>query len=179
MIKTALVNSYFEWLCRKVCNPAQRQNYSELLYFLHSVEFTSVLIMDRNRAEDGTSLRYRYSYEKNIDSNEVYSVLDEPCSVLEMMVALSIRCEEDIMGNNEEGDRTGKWFWKMIESLGLSDFTDSYFDLDEAEIIISRFLARDYDRNGQGGLFTVPGSPQDLRDVEIWIQMNWYINPLT
>ena len=75
--------------------------------------------MDGNRAEDGIDLRYRFGHEQHYSDAMVASFLDDrPCSVLEMMIALSIRCEEHIMDDPDVGNRTGQWFWSMIASLG-------------------------------------------------------------
>lgn len=177
MTSEKIEKSYFKWMCQLVSDKGQEVEYDKLLYFLSSIEFTYSNPMDRNRYGDGLSLRYRFAYDKHFDSEEIRLVLDEPCSVLEMMVALALRCEEDIACSTE-GDRTCVWFWKMIESLGLIDMTNEYFDIDEAELIIFRFLDRDYDRTGHGGLFTVHGAPYDMRDAEIWMQMNWYMNSI-
>ena len=173
-----IVKSYFDWMCNLVCDNEQKKKYSELLYFLSSVEFTYTIFMDKNRFQDGITLRYRYAYDLGLDTEEVHRVLDEPCSVLEMMVALALKCEENLMTSTDHDNRTGTWFWSMINSLGLMDMTDEFFDIDECENIISRFLERDYDRTGSGGLFTVKGREQDMRDVEIWLQMNWYISQM-
>ena len=40
-------------------------------------------------------------------------------------------------------------------------------------------LERKYSRNGDGGLFTVNHSRYDLRSVEIWYQMCWYLDENT
>ena len=47
----------------------------------------------------------------------------------------------------------------------------------EAEQVIFRFLDRNYQRDGSGGLFIVHGHG-DLRNVEIWYQMLWYLNDI-
>ena len=173
-----IVKSYFDWMCDLICTRQQQKEYSELLYFLSSVEFTYVIFMDKNRYQDGLSLRYRFATHYGIDLDEMHRVVDEPCSVLEMMIALAVRCEENLMTSTEYDNRTGTWFWNMVDSLGLTDMTDEFFDIDKCEIVISRFLERDYDRTGVGGLFTVKGREQDMREVEIWMQMNWYISQL-
>ena len=41
---------------------------------------------------------------------------------------------------------------------------------------VTNFLNRNYLLNGKGGLFTIPNTNIDLRDVEIWYQMNLYID---
>ena len=93
-----------------------------------------------------------------------------------MMVALSLRCEEQIMRDYDIGDRTCVWFWGMIRSLGLEEMEDRYFQEKAADYIIQRFLDRGYKSNGEWGLFTVRNPRRDMRDVEIWYQMCWYLN---
>lgn len=176
-----LTKRYFEWMCRLVCDEkyADGQSYQTLLTYLHDRDFTYILEFDGNRAADGIDLRYRFAYEHCYDHTLVLDCLDrESCSVLEMMVALALRCEEDVMDDPEEGNRTGEWFWAMIHSLGLDGMTDLYFDEIRADQIINRFLHREYAPNGRGGLFTINNYKHDLRDVEIWHQMCWYLNDI-
>ena len=59
----------------------------------------------------GVGLRYRYSIYLKRD--DVIDILNEPCSVLEMILALAIRCEDTIMANVRYGDRTTQWFWSI------------------------------------------------------------------
>jgi hypothetical protein len=133
--------------------------------------------MDGNRAEDGIDLRYRFGYEQGYDSPMIATLLDDrPCSVLEMLIALAIRCEEHIMNDPDIGNRTGQWFWNMIINLGLGFMDDTKFDENYVKDVISRFLYRKYKRNGEGGLFTVEHCKNDLRTVEIWYQMCWYLD---
>jgi hypothetical protein len=133
--------------------------------------------MDGNRAEDGIDLRYRFGYEQGYDSPMIATLLDDrPCSVLEMLIALAIRCEEHIMDDPDIGNRTGQWFWNMIINLGLGFMDDTKFDENYVKDVISRFLYRKYKRNGEGGLFTVEHCKNDLRTVEIWYQMCWYLD---
>ena len=82
------------------------------------------------------------------------------------------------MDNPQYGDRTTQWFWGMINNLGLGHMFNEYFDRDEARYIVNRFLDREYEPNGKGGLFTVRNGTSDLRDVEIWDQLNWYLNDI-
>lgn len=169
-------NDYFGWLYDLACDG--RKEYRRLCEFLDSVEFTYVLPMDDNRYGDGISLRYRYGYECDIPGAIIASNLDNrPCSVFEMMTALALRIEEDIMSKKGE-DRTSKWFIDMLESLGLDYMTDELFNKERAEKIIGFFLDREYSSDGEGGLFTIPERPnnRDMRDVEIWYQAMWYVN---
>lgn len=179
MTRTELNDEYFNWMCQLVYDErySKRLSYRKLLYLLHDIEFTYKIAMDGNRYEDGTDLRYRFGYEHEYEGAMISEYLDDrPCSVLEMLIALAIRLEEHIMDDPDIGNRTGQWFWNMIINLGLGSMDDAKFDRNRAEKNIQRFLNRDYERNGKGGLFTVEHCRYDLRDVEIWYQACWYLD---
>lgn len=181
MTRNELNRKYFEWMYQLVCDGKyfERLSYRKLLNHLHDIEFTYIIGMDGNRAEDGIDLRYRFGYECQYNNPMIATYLDDrPCSVLEMLIALAMRCEEHIMDNPDIGNRTGQWFWNMITNLGLKDMSDSNFESYHIEAVISNFLNRKYNRNGKGGLFTVKNCDRDLRTVEIWYQMCWYLDEL-
>ncbi len=158
---------------------SDRPSYQKLLLYLNEIDFDYSIPMDDNRASDGIDLRYRFGYEMDINDSVVACFLDnKPCSVLEMMVALSLRCEENIMLDPEFGNRIGEWFWEMIDSLGLSDMTDDNFDSEYVDEVIFDFMNHNYSRNGKGGLFTVKNCKFDMRTIEIWQQMNAYLNSI-
>lgn len=178
MFRDQIINDYFEWLWNFTKCRGHSQN-RKIITLLHNIEFRYSIPMDANREEDGIDLRYRFITEVGIPKNyqEVYGYLDGPCSVLEMMIALAIRCEESIMDDPDIGDRTSEWFWLMMKNLGLDYMSDRKFDRNIAEEKISIFLDRKYKRNGEGGLFVVNGR-RDLRKVEIWYQMCWYLDTI-
>lgn len=166
---------YFEWLCHFVYDGSSPTKYDKLLSALHDISFVAVLPMDDNRSADGIELRYRFGYEKGVQQPIVASELDNrQCSMLEMLVALCLRCEESIMANSEYGDRTSQWFWNMIVNLGLGKMTDEHFDINETRSIILRFMNHEYGPNGEGGIVRVYNRG-DLRNVEIWYQVMWYL----
>ncbi len=170
---------YFDWMYELVCDEwdSVNQSYSELLSILDSIEFECSLPMDSNRFEDGVDLRYRFGYENGIDDAEIAHELDNrPCSVLEMMVALAIRIEEQIMSDPDIGNRTGQWFMNMLTSLGLSGMEDNNLDVSYIHKTIDKFLNHKYERNGKGGLFTVQDRNCDMRRTEIWYQAMWYLD---
>ena len=175
-----LMRDYFEWLCGLVCDDRHPfELYSELLSYMFGTEFTYVIDMDGNRYEDGISLRYRFGNCFDLTDTIVNWFMSEsPCSVLEMMIALCIRCEEHIMSDPDVGDRTSTWFWDMVDSLGLIGQTNSRIRPERVQEVLADFLDRNYDPDGHGGLFTLRHSNVDLRDVEIWCQMMWYLNDL-
>lgn len=174
-----ILNEYFEWMIRLVCDGkySRRLSWRKLFRLLHETEFIYILGMDENRADDGTDLRYRFAYESGYNEHAMDDAMENrPCSLLEMMVALSQRCEEHITDDPDSGNRTGKWFFEMIESLGLMDMDDEHFDKVIAADILVRFMRREYRPDGRGGLFTISDSGHDMRSAEIWYQMMWYLN---
>lgn len=182
MDKYELDNLYFDWLYQLVCNDlySVRSSHRKLLMRLHSIEFSWLIPLDKNRAYDGVALRRRFEDESACDPGlmDLY-FKDVPCSVLEMMIALSLRCEESIMCDPSCGNRTGQWFWSMIVSLGLGGITDQRYSREYVDNVIFRFLTRNYDQDGRGGLFTIPDCGVDLRDVQIWTQLCWYLDSIS
>lgn len=180
MIQRDINLDYFDWLCEIVCGDrfSPEISYSKLLMYLHDTEFRWLHPMDENRAAHGINLRYRFAL-RHVPIEETSGFTNSlrgPCSVLEMMIALALDCEETIMDDPRIGNRTAQWFWEMITSLGLGGTYNEHFDIRHAEFVIERFLNREYEPNGKGGLFTIRNCSRDLRDVEIWWQACWYLN---
>ena len=168
---------YFEWLVEQI-DPRRCSRYSNLLSHLFDKEFTYDIPMDGNRYEDGIDLRYQFGRSHDIPSAVVADALDGvACSVLEMMVALSFRCEH-IMSDSAKGNQTPVWFWDMIDNLGLSIYEDRRYDYRAVDERLDIFLERRYGPDGVGGLFTIHNPPSDIRGKEIWCQMMWYLDEL-
>lgn len=187
MSNTELKERYFDWLCFQVgdCYPHAGYTYHKLLRLLFEIEFTFIMPMDKDRAYDGVDLRFDFGYAisesdsmhiRNEDAQDVFrSMGDDPCSVLEMMVALAIKCES-FMSDDDIGDRIGQWFWDMIVNLGLQSMDDSNYNERYIRRIVDRFLRRQYESNGKGGLFYIDKCYYDLKHSEIWYQMMWYLD---
>ena len=200
MDKEKTVNNYFEFLAGVVSDDRFGKNvtYRRLLMHLHTIEFRWTIKDDSNRANDGVSMRWRFAQETGRERyyEEISECLAGPCTVLEMLVALAVKCEENIMDDptgvhrsitlqqaqrihwvlNNYGNRTGQWFWKMITNLGLSTMYNNKFDKKIVNIVIEKFLDREYEPNGQGGLFVIRNCRKDLREVPIWQQLCWYLD---
>lgn len=173
---------YFDWMydmmCRHGCHDLE---YRSLFAALHNTQFRYSIPRDANRVQDGIKVRYLFADATNITPDTMsalYSDKSDSCSVLELMVGLAIRCEESIMTNADYGQRTSRWFWDMVISLGLHGMDDRRFNRRYVQQRVNDFLDRNYEPNGAGGLFTVYKTSKDLRDVEIWYQMCWYLNDI-
>lgn len=163
---------YFEWLCGLV--GLDREHWT-LAKTLHRTEFYWSVANDDNRASDGIRLRDIFEDESPYEN---YRCLQGPCSLLEMLIGLSIRIE-DILSDPDSWDRTGDRFWEMISNLGIDEFTDdSYYENNGDRIVqdrINTFLSRTYKICGRGGLFPLKYPERDQRKVEIWYQMSAYL----
>lgn len=165
------MDSYFEWLLRIIDCP---DCYRKLMEKLDSRQFTWTIRMDENRAEDGLALRDKFldEYGYTPDQSDIFI---RPCSVLEMMVALACRIDDDIMFDPAYGDRAPEWFWIMITNLGLDGMDNDNFNNQNVDEILNVFLARTYMMNGTGGLFPLKHPNFNQRRVEIWYQMSSFL----
>lgn len=172
-------SDYFQWLRNIVCRNrfSETVSYDKLLNRLHAIDFRWSRKLDADRADWGLNMRYRFAQDHDYGNDvNIKDYLNGPCSVLEMMVALAVRCEEDLMDDPEYGDRTAQWFWSMVVSLGLGSMIDPNFDEAFVDETIRKFLNREYERDGKGGLFTLRHASFDARKVDIWYQLCWYLD---
>ena len=178
MIENKIQKEYLEWMYNLVIDDRySKSSYRKLFSHLFERSFIPSLEMDQNRAEDGIDLRYRFGREMGVSEHSIQEFLDiSECSILEMMIALACRCEDQIMEDDSQGNRTGIWFWNMIVSLGLGNQSDEKYSEKRVDFIIDRFLDREYDANGRGGLFTISNKYIDMRETEIWYQMCYYLD---
>lgn len=164
-------DSYFLWLCSFVERRATADK-RHCLAILFERGFYGRIPNDENRAEDGLHLRNRF-YEETGQDVEL-SLRRAPCSMLEMLIALSCHIDYFIIGESP-----AKWFWEMIDNLGLHIFAETdplaRSLRHENDIIIQTFLEREYRPNGKGGLFPLKKAYEDQRGTEIWYQMQEYL----
>jgi hypothetical protein len=105
--------------------------------------------------------------------------LEGPCTVLELTVAIALHIEERIMDDPLVGNRTSQWFWGMMTSLGLGYMNDNRYDPAYVDEVLDKFMNRQYEPNGKGGLFTVKKHENDMRKIEIFSQLCAYVNSIT
>lgn len=165
---------YFLWLCSIVNANDNDKKYFELLRYMYDLEFSDHMAKlvgnDINRILDGMDLRKDFAQDSLYEN---YSCLEGPCSLLEMMIALSYRIFKDLGGPSGSD-----WFWIMIDNLGLLDCTDDvFFELDiqkKIDMATKSLLRRTYRKDGSGGLFPLMCPSTDQRITEIWYQMQAY-----
>ena len=163
---------YLQWLYNFIGNYS---GYTKLLEYLYQVDYIWIIPMDENRANDGLNLRNRFCDLYHLDGSQLENIFgSKPCSMLEMMIALSIRIEDDFMGT-ENSNNIPRWFWSMIHSLGLQFNRDEHFSQEKADSIILQFIEHRYSSDGRGSLFYVPMRNVDFRNLQIWDQMNQWL----
>jgi len=166
---------YYNYLCSIIdTDDFNIMEYTELLENLFHEKFYAIDKADENRIKD--ALYFRKCYIDNLC--DISYDMSEPVNILELMVTLSRRIEDEIMTDMGRTKHTGKWFYIMIKNLGLSNLTNGYFDRNDFINIVVTFLNRNYEKNGSGGLFVVDDPNVDMRCINIWYQMHKYISSL-
>lgn len=168
-----LWDDYLEYLIWR-CGIQNKRSYGRLFYILHNLEFDYVLERDDNRAEDGMELRDYYV----IPDEYIYlsdRFMNRACSVLEMLIGLAVRVDDEIIGDPAE-EHPEEFFWKMIKNLGLDKFKGNRYSENDVIYIVNRWMNRGFEKDGRGSPFPIKYDTRDQRSLEIWDQMNSYIN---
>lgn len=160
---------YGEWLLERV--GFDRPNYDILMTELHNNPFEFFVDHDDNRAEDGISLRDEFGADLGFRHIE----FDKPCSVLEMLVALAIRIEDEYIGDPED-EHPEIIFWEMVCNLGLDRCSDKRFNKGYVNSVLKKWIRRDFNKSGHGSIFPLRKPTRDQTRIEIWSQMNEYLS---
>ena len=155
-------------------------SYRMLLGVLDGVEFRDTRGIDSNRTHDAQELRADLIAEMALDHTAVRPFPN--VSMLEVMISIA-----DRLGQITGDEDTAFWFWEMVSNLALDGIDDTEFWSDpesyEEEILdrADDVININYDRDGLGGLFLLREgvAPQDMRDTELWYQMQYYANEVS
>lgn len=166
--------AYYEWLTDML--PGWRGSHSRLLRQLFETPFRCTMETDSNRLGDGMELRSRFCWDCGYSAdvrNELKARRE--CGVLEVMIAMAMRCEEEFMTLYTEDELIERWVGWMIRSMEIDRFDDEMYDPDAVEAALQAMMRRDYSPDGRGSLFYVPGFRGDLRQIDLWEQMMCWI----
>lgn len=165
-------DAYLEWLAGLVAiDGTVTTNEFHLLLTLYSIPYDFAYEKDENRMIDIDELRERF--EESYQSSHLPFAAP---SVLEMMIALSLKIENKVMSNLERGNRAPKWFWMMLDNLGLTYDTTGIFSEEYVTAVINRWITHQFEPNGDGSPFPMRRPPADLTKVDIWRHCMWYMN---
>lgn len=168
---------YFLWLADHVDFNYGKNNgktYVDLAGQLHTKEFVWIVANDDNRLEDAQALRHLFISESGITKYGNFLDNDPPLSVLEVIVGLADRCAFTDGGNPRQ------WAWRLIDNLDLNKMSDpmSTRDQEVVDDILETLIYRQYEMDGSGGFFPLKHPEENQKNVEIWYQMNSYIEEL-
>ena len=122
-----LEKMYYDWLV--TYHIAYLSNYQTLLRALYDTPFRVTILMDENRVGDGLDMRNRFAYQQGLGQQDRELLRQgRPCSVLEVMIGLAQRFDEEYMTQYSNEDPIGLLVRPMIESLGLQGYDDQHFD---------------------------------------------------
>lgn len=171
---------YLRWLEHELTSESNKpdRSYFELVHvmfdheFLWSEEFPWAVQMDDNRLADGMELRAEFAELHGISRTNMNSL--GPCSFLEVLLGLSRRL------SFVAGDTAGRWAWQLMVNLRLERMWDhlSRSKTMTTISIMDTVIKRNYDANGVGGFFPLAWPTRDQREVELWYQLNAYVEEL-
>lgn len=167
-------HDYELWILKNVLKLSRSITnfYRPLFTCLHNTPFHWRVDDDRNRATDGMYQR-NWFYEECGFSNHLFDA--KSCSVLEMLTALAVRMDNEYTGIPGEPDPSGI-FMEMLNNLGLLDVPSRNFGkFDGTAEILDKWMNREYEPNGKGGIFPLDHITVDQRIQPIWNQMNSYV----
>jgi hypothetical protein len=165
---------YFNHLVDMVVDKRHpKVDYIPLLDLLHSLKFEWSIDMDENRASDGAFLR-----DKWLDSEGLYSYKyefeDEKVSVLEVLIGIAERFEYQV-GNIMDGDHISERFWEILRNLDVEKYSAGNYKPLNIKEKVRNWMLRRYKRDGSGSIFPVKKCEKDMREMQIWDQMSFYI----
>ena len=152
---------YFDWLCEQV-GAGPRTHYQgrrRLLEYLFRKPYWYRNLLDQNRKVDAEDMQIAFEEEHHITLCHIPGCLD-------VMVALCIRMERDIVGSNDP-NQLSRWFVDMLRGLELYNMVDASFDPEQADIFADQWIA------GERSLFE---GPEEIRNYDIWYQVQYYLN---
>ena len=175
-----------------------RDSYLKLLISLFETPFTWSVLHDENRAEDGLKLREIYINELEECGDEPHGIYEAgpDCTLLEMFLALAIRCGSELMYDPSVGEQVDRWFFMMMDNQKLNYLDNNHWDEERFNYICEHFCERKYGPNGEFCAFFVPENGQIMdknsqildknshkidknsqkwRKMELAYQMNYYI----
>jgi hypothetical protein len=182
-MQTLLNELYFNWLTAQIHRNYRHNStssYEGLMHALHAKEFVWIVPNDDNRLADGLELRYHFLQDERfrddftsmkLNQNAIGEFRGQPCTMLEVIVALSRRLAFQAQGE------PGWWAWKLISNLELDKLKDPFGrrKAERTEEILHQLIWRTYPWDGVGGFFPLAFPQEDQTKVEIWYQMAAYL----
>lgn len=156
---------YYDWLCKQINIPPNKNSYNDLFERMHNIEFVWTVPNDNNRLQDALDLRSEFN------NGTVPGLILDGATFLEVLIALSRRVAFTAGGD------AGHWAWRLIKNIKLNKMTDPLTEerAKKVDDTLYTVIWRIYQFDGQGGFFPLDFPAEDQTKVEIWYQMNAYV----
>lgn len=171
-----LREDYLRWLEPQLGGEynTEGKTYWGLIHLMFDTPFFFVesIPLDENRLQDGLELRVYFANENRLTPRTMQRL--GPGSFLEVLIGLSRR-----LAFAAGGDAPG-WAWELLSNLELNRLTDPLTPARQrkAQEIMHVAMAREYLPDGTGGFFPLAWPDGDQTQVEIWYQMNAFVEEL-
>jgi hypothetical protein len=171
-----LKENYLRWLEAQLKDEhGPEKSFWDLLNLMFEKPFGWLdhVPMDENRAVDGTDLRVDFAHSIG-RRPETVKELFGPCTFVELIIGLSRRMAF-VAGGSAPG-----WAWQLLQNLEMHRLSDPLTPSKarRADEIMDRVIQRTYRPDGTGGLFPLAWPEEDQRKVELWYQLNSFIEEL-
>jgi hypothetical protein len=172
-----LKQAYLRWLEPQLKDglSPNTKSYWELLLYMFEKPFGWLdnVPMDENRAVDGTDLRVEFAHTIRRDP-QTLKELWGPCTFAEVLIGLSRRMAF-VAGGTAPG-----WAWVLLGNLEMQRLSDPLTPAKKrvADEIMDRVIGRTYNEDGTGGFFPLAWPQEDQRAVELWYQLNSFVEEL-
>lgn len=176
-----LREDYLHWLEAQLTDEYSKstKSYWELVMLMFEKKFDWSMDMDNNRVQDGKDLRMEFARANGGSNRQQLATADvlmgmAPVSFLEVLIGLSRRMAF-IAGGGAPG-----WAWQLLGNLELQRMSDplSRGKYKRAEEIMNAVMLRTYLPDGTGGFFPLAWPDGDQTQIELWYQMNSYVEEL-
>jgi hypothetical protein len=167
---TRLDVEYYRWLVDQI-DIRNGNTFNKLFEIMHNVEFIWTIQGDDSRVADAIELRQEFTNEREPNLNL------GSATFLEVVIALSRRAAF-ISG---EEKLAPQWAWILLKNIHVHTASDP-LSPDKTMHLNDRLnvvIWRQYREDGHGGFFPLQNPEQDQTQVEIWYQMNAYINEMS
>lgn len=159
---------YFSWLRDQSVVLSDQHYYNRVLEVLYRNPYEPLHPMDTNREADGLELRDEWVelYSEHVDIQDYWYA--EPCSILEMLVAFSRRCNFQTSSLSAE-----EWVVKFLNNLNIH-ISDFDFEGEKSKVYETIIAFNE----GEVSIFP---DIQENHNEQLWYQMMEYIelNELT
>lgn len=171
---------YLRWLENELTSESPRpdRSYFELVWVMFEKEFQWSpelpwsVAMDDNRLAEGMELRTEFADLHGYSREEMAHL--GPCSFLEVLIGLARRM------SFVAGGSSSRWAWQLVVNLGLDRMWDHLSRPKTRKVlqVMDTVIKRNYHPNGVGGFFPLSWTDRDQRQVELWYQLNAYVEEL-